>query len=196
MRQDRNDLEKGELWITPPPDPALLKAYGGLGVVGGVGARGRPGAVAHEGMEDEDEEDGEETGWLLASGRTLSAPHFTVGPTVGVPGDSSARVKAGDELASQALPIGHRQWRDVVDGHFCVCVAGLLKTEGLEVGQPGDPESWLEVVRRLSVEASRMVRLDSNLEGGEMDPGGYVKVKCIATGKRSDRYERCTPGHR
>lgn len=38
----------------------------------------------------------------------------------------------------------------------------------------------------LSLQAANLVKPDTS-KGGGMDPGGYVKVKCIASGRREDR---------
>eukprot|EP00250_Pteridium_aquilinum_P016210 c23003_g1_i1 orf=182-4825(-) len=74
--------------------------------------------------------------------------------------------------------------RAVLNGHFRVVVGQLLNREGLQADDDG-PESWLEIVTALSLEAASVVKPDKSVGGG-MDPGGYVKVKSVATGRRTE----------
>ncbi|XAR49833.1 1-phosphatidylinositol-3-phosphate 5-kinase [Bertholletia excelsa] len=73
----------------------------------------------------------------------------------------------------------------VLDGHFRALVAQLLQVENLPLGEEDDKESWLEIITSLSWEAATLLKPDMSAGGG-MDPGGYVKVKCIASGRRSE----------
>ncbi|XP_048321152.1 1-phosphatidylinositol-3-phosphate 5-kinase FAB1B [Ziziphus jujuba] len=75
--------------------------------------------------------------------------------------------------------------KNVVDGHFRALVAQLLQVENLPVGDENDKESWLEIITSLSWEAATLLKPDMS-KGGGMDPGGYVKVKCIASGRRRE----------
>ncbi|KAG0587219.1 hypothetical protein KC19_2G149200 [Ceratodon purpureus] len=75
--------------------------------------------------------------------------------------------------------------RAIVDGHFRALVAQLLITEDVRFGEEGGPSSWLDIVSTLSLQAASLVKPDTS-KGGGMDPGGYVKVKCIASGRRED----------
>ncbi|KAL7162801.1 hypothetical protein ACSBR2_043142 [Camellia fascicularis] len=75
--------------------------------------------------------------------------------------------------------------KNVVDGHFTALVAQLLQVENIPLGEEDDNESWLEIITSLSWEAATLLKPDMS-KGGGMDPGGYVKVKCIASGHRSD----------
>ncbi|XP_025012598.2 1-phosphatidylinositol-3-phosphate 5-kinase FAB1A isoform X1 [Ricinus communis] len=80
----------------------------------------------------------------------------------------------------------HRKaMKNVVEGHFRALVAQLLQVENLTVGDEDDKESWLEIITSLSWEAATLLKPDTS-KGGGMDPGGYVKVKCIACGHRSE----------
>lgn len=74
----------------------------------------------------------------------------------------------------------------VVEGHFRALVAQLLQVENLPDSDEHDRESWLEIITSLSWEAATLLKPDTS-KGGGMDPGGYVKVKCIACGHRSER---------
>lgn len=75
--------------------------------------------------------------------------------------------------------------KSVVDGHFRALVAQLLQVENLPV-EDKDKNSWLEIITSLSWEAATILKPDMSKSGG-MDPGGYVKVKCLASGSRSER---------
>ncbi|KDP33967.1 hypothetical protein JCGZ_07538 [Jatropha curcas] len=75
--------------------------------------------------------------------------------------------------------------KNVVEGHFRALIAQLLQVENLPVGDEDDNESWLEIITSLSWEAATLLKPDTS-KGGGMDPGGYVKVKCIASGRRSE----------
>ncbi|PKA64022.1 1-phosphatidylinositol-3-phosphate 5-kinase FAB1B [Apostasia shenzhenica] len=77
-----------------------------------------------------------------------------------------------------------RVMKNVVGGHFRALIAQLLQVENLPIGEEGDMESWLEIITSLSWEAATLLKPDTS-KGGGMDPGGYVKVKCIACGRRS-----------
>ncbi|KAL0904083.1 hypothetical protein M5K25_026155 [Dendrobium thyrsiflorum] len=74
--------------------------------------------------------------------------------------------------------------KNIVGGHFRALIAQLLQVENLPIGDEGDKESWLEIITSLSWEAATLLKPDTS-KGGGMDPGGYVKVKCIACGHRS-----------
>ncbi|KAG5538034.1 hypothetical protein RHGRI_025205 [Rhododendron griersonianum] len=75
--------------------------------------------------------------------------------------------------------------KNVVDGHFRALVSQLLQVENLPMGEEDDKESWLEIITSLSWEAATLLKPDMSRSGG-MDPGGYVKVKCLASGRRSE----------
>lgn len=93
-------------------------------------------------------------------------------------GESRSRDKSCEE---------HRKaMKNVVEGHFRALVSQLLQVENLPVGDEHDKESWLEIITSLSWEAATLLKPDTS-KGEGMDPGGYVKVKCIASGCHSER---------
>ncbi|KAE9607293.1 putative 1-phosphatidylinositol-3-phosphate 5-kinase [Lupinus albus] len=71
-----------------------------------------------------------------------------------------------------------------IHGHFRALVLQLLEGEGIKVGKESDSEDWLDVVATLAWQAANFVKPDTR-KGGSMDPGDYVKVKCIACGSPS-----------
>lgn len=84
-----------------------------------------------------------------------------------------------------------------VDEHFRALITQLLHLGNLPVPEDSNEESWLNIITALSWEAARLLKPDMSMGGG-MDPGGYVKVKCIAFGFLSERYicvalHDCTP---
>lgn len=93
-------------------------------------------------------------------------------------GESRNRDRSNDEHK--------RAMKTVVDGHFQALVAQLLQVENLLSEGENGKESWLEIITALSWEAATLLKPDMS-KGGQMDPGGYVKVKCLASGLRSER---------
>ncbi|KAJ1377876.1 GroEL-like apical domain superfamily, partial [Sesbania bispinosa] len=73
----------------------------------------------------------------------------------------------------------------VIQGHFRALVSQLLQGEGIKVGPENDSEDWLDIVSTVAWQAANFVRPDTS-KGGSMDPGDYVKVKCIASGSPSE----------
>lgn len=115
---------------------------------------------------DDDDDDDEDGSWGLAH----SSGSF-----------SSIEFKSKERSSED-----HREaMRTVLDGHFRALVAQLLKGADVSVGEENYNESWVEIVTSLSWQAATFVKPDTS-KGGGMDPGGYVKVKCIASGHRSD----------
>lgn len=117
-------------------------------------------------LDDEEEESGATGEWgYLRSSNSFGS------------GEYRNREKTSEE---------HRNaMKNVVEGHFRALVTQLLQVENLPVGDDDDKESWLEIVTSLSWEAASLLKPDMS-KGGGMDPGGYVKVKCIACGRRSE----------
>lgn len=82
----------------------------------------------------------------------------------------------------------HRKvMKNVVDGHFRALVAQLLQVENLPMGEVDEKDNWLEIISSLSWEAASILKPDMSKSAG-MDPGGYVKIKCLASGYRYERY--------
>lgn len=74
-----------------------------------------------------------------------------------------------------------------VHGHFTALVSQLLKAEGIHFDSESGGLGWLGIVSSLAWLAAHFVKPDTS-NGGSMDPGNYVKVKCLASGSPSDRY--------
>jgi len=58
--------------------------------------------------------------------------------------------------------------------------------ENLATCDEDGKESWLDIITALSWEAAILLKPGTS-RGGGMDPGGYVKVECIACGHRNER---------
>ncbi|KAI3443502.1 hypothetical protein Pfo_000167 [Paulownia fortunei] len=109
--------------------------------------------------------------------------------------DDAAKDATGEwgYLRSSSFVVGECRSRDrsneehrkamkrVVDGHFRSLITQLLQAENLPATEH---ESWLDIITTLSWEAASLLKPDTS-RGGGMDPGGYVKVKCIACGNRN-----------
>lgn len=82
--------------------------------------------------------------------------------------------------------------KTVVDGHFRALICQLLKAENVPTGEGEEVnnDGWLDIITRLAWDAASLLKPDMS-KGEGMDPGGYVKVKCIACGRPSDRYDLC-----
>jgi 1-phosphatidylinositol-3-phosphate 5-kinase len=69
----------------------------------------------------------------------------------------------------------------VVQGHFRALVSQLLHDEGIKGTHA---ENWLDIVTSIAWQAANFVKPDTE-KGGSMDPGDYVKIKCISSGHPS-----------
>lgn len=99
---------------------------------------------------------------------------------------SSSNLAGGELQQREKANEEHRKaMRNVVGGHFRALITQLLQVENLPVRDDYDKDCWLEIITSLSWEAASLLKPDMS-KGSGMDPGGYVKVKCLACGKRSD----------
>jgi 1-phosphatidylinositol-3-phosphate 5-kinase len=80
-----------------------------------------------------------------------------------------------------------RAMETVINGKFKALVSRLLISVGVVGSFEEDAESWVDIITSLSWEAASFLKPDA-VVGKAMDPDGYVKVKCIATGARSQRW--------
>lgn len=70
---------------------------------------------------------------------------------------------------------------EVMNGQFKILVSRFLAAEGFSLSDEGTDNAWLDIVASLSWHAALLVKPVDNV-GNSMDPGLYVKVKCIASG--------------
>ncbi|KAH0891363.1 hypothetical protein HID58_053792 [Brassica napus] len=102
----------------------------------------------------------------------------------------SASFGSGEYRSEDRTSEEHKKaMKNVVDGHFRALLAQLLQVENIPVSDEEGKESWLEIITSLSWEAANLLKPDMSKSGG-MDPGGYVKVKCLASGFRHDSFVR------
>ncbi|XP_030538404.1 1-phosphatidylinositol-3-phosphate 5-kinase FAB1A-like isoform X2 [Rhodamnia argentea] len=93
----------------------------------------------------------------------------------------SAEYRSRDKSSEE-----HRKaMKNVVEGHFRALIAQLLQVENLSMDNEDGKDNWLDIIASLSWEAATLLKPDMS-KGGGMDPGGYVKVKCIACGRRGE----------
>ncbi|KAJ4974799.1 hypothetical protein NE237_007973 [Protea cynaroides] len=71
--------------------------------------------------------------------------------------------------------------RAVIHGHFRALVSQLLQEEGIHVGN----DNAGKIVTSIAWQAANFLKPDTN-RGGSMDPGDYLKVKCIVSGSPSE----------
>ncbi|KAL0346817.1 UNVERIFIED_CONTAM: 1-phosphatidylinositol-3-phosphate 5-kinase FAB1A [Sesamum calycinum] len=90
----------------------------------------------------------------------------------------SSSFLVGDRCRDRSNEEHRKAMKRVVDGHFRALISQLLQAENLPATEQ---ESWLDIITTLSWEAATLLKPDTS-RGGGMDPGGYVKVKCIACG--------------
>ncbi|XWS69313.1 hypothetical protein CRYUN_Cryun04dG0168500 [Craigia yunnanensis] len=102
-------------------------------------------------------------------------------------GDSGAMFSSSSSLSSM-FPAREKKneenkepLRAVIQGHFRALVSQLLQGEGIKVGKDENAGDWLDIVTAITWQAANFVKPDTS-RGGSMDPGDYVKVKCIASG--------------
>ncbi|WJX90876.1 1-phosphatidylinositol-3-phosphate 5-kinase [Trifolium repens] len=117
----------------------------------------------------DDDDDDEDVGSTGEWGYQRSSTSFGSG-------EFRSRDKSGEN--------NKKAMKNVVEGHFRALVDQLLQVESLTVDDDGK-ESWLDIITSLSWEAATLLKPDMS-RGGGMDPGGYVKVKCIACGHRNE----------
>ncbi|KAI4380834.1 hypothetical protein MLD38_006977 [Melastoma candidum] len=99
---------------------------------------------------------------------------------------SSNRFGRGEFQNKERGGEDHRKaMKNAVKGHFRALIAQFLQVENLPVDGEDGKESWLEIISSLCWEAASLLKPDTS-KGGGMDPGGYVKVKCIACGWRGE----------
>ncbi|XP_076902454.1 putative 1-phosphatidylinositol-3-phosphate 5-kinase FAB1C [Bidens hawaiensis] len=68
---------------------------------------------------------------------------------------------------------------NVVQGHFRALVSQLLQSAYVAA------DNWLDVITSLAWQAANFVKPDTS-RGGSMDPGDYVKIKCVASGSPNE----------
>ncbi|XP_024990908.1 putative 1-phosphatidylinositol-3-phosphate 5-kinase FAB1C [Cynara cardunculus var. scolymus] len=95
-------------------------------------------------------------------------------------GDSSAVFSSSGSLMSLKTNEEHQEpFRTVVQGHFRALVSQLLQSEF------NSTEEWLDIITSLAWQAANFVKPDTS-RGGSMDPGDYVKIKCVASGSPTE----------
>lgn len=107
-----------------------------------------------------------------------SAPEFTMSSSF------SSHVPTREKLGDNS----NEPLRTVVHDHFRALVAELLRGEELTPSDDGSGSGdWLDIVTALAWQAATFVKPDTRA-GGSMDPGNYVKIKCVASGNQNERY--------
>ncbi|XP_074280820.1 1-phosphatidylinositol-3-phosphate 5-kinase FAB1B-like isoform X1 [Silene latifolia] len=103
----------------------------------------------------------------------------------GYPSSSSSLPGVDIPQREKSIEEHRKAMRNVVGGHFRALITQLLQVENIAVSEEYDMENWLDIITSLSWEAASLLKPDMS-KGSGMDPGGYVKVKCLACGRPSD----------
>ncbi|XP_042507573.1 putative 1-phosphatidylinositol-3-phosphate 5-kinase FAB1D isoform X2 [Macadamia integrifolia] len=120
------------------------------------------GSVANN---DDDDDDDECYGTKWSQPSSLSS--------FGKEGSGSFRFK--EERKKALIEVMNRDFKDFVER--------LITSEGITLsGDPG--ESWVDIVTSLSWEAASLVKPEA-IEAKAVEPECFLKLKCIATGSRS-----------
>ncbi|TVU16724.1 hypothetical protein EJB05_40301 [Eragrostis curvula] len=77
----------------------------------------------------------------------------------------------------------HNAMLQAMNGQLRILAARFLASAGISFPLHDDDSSWLDIVTSLSWEAALLIKPDGAV-GEEMDPGSYIKVKCVASGTR------------
>ncbi|MBA0587779.1 hypothetical protein Gorai_000900 [Gossypium raimondii] len=118
------------------------------------------GTVAYD---DDDDECGDGTEW----GKPSSLSHII--------DDDNGRYRFKEEKK--------RAMEEVINGKFKAIISQFLKSVGVACSV-NDSNSWVDIVISLSWEAAMFLNPDA-IDDKANGPDRYVKVKCIATGSRS-----------
>ncbi|CAA7405275.1 unnamed protein product [Spirodela intermedia] len=78
----------------------------------------------------------------------------------------------------------HKAMVEAMNSRFKFLVRQFLSAEGIPASMEESGDSWLDIASSLSWEAALLVQPDTN-DGNPMDPGLYVKIKCVACGSPS-----------
>ncbi|KAF8098677.1 hypothetical protein N665_0261s0042 [Sinapis alba] len=104
-----------------------------------------------------------------------SATEFTLSSSF------SSHVPAREKLGDNS----NEPLQTVVHDHFRALAAELLRGEELSPCDDGSAGDWLDIVTALAWQAATFVKPDTRA-GGSMDPGNYVKIKCVASGNQNE----------
>ncbi|OVA12306.1 Chaperonin Cpn60/TCP-1 [Macleaya cordata] len=100
----------------------------------------------------------------------------------------SSLSELGEELSgsSRFKEQRHRAMTEVMNGEFKSYVARLLTLAGISSSSEAG-ENWVDIITSLSWKAALLVKSEA-IGGKTIDVEGFVKVKCIATGSRSQSH--------
>jgi 1-phosphatidylinositol-3-phosphate 5-kinase len=108
--------------------------------------------------EDDDDEDDDDVDGGMKLGKASSLSSF-----------GSSKLKEEKEKAM----------KEVMNGKFKGLISQLVKSFDVSC------DNWVDIVTNLAWEAAAFVKPD-NTDCKAMEPDGYVKIKCIATGSRTE----------
>jgi 1-phosphatidylinositol-3-phosphate 5-kinase len=105
-------------------------------------------------------------------------------------GQSSFPSPGKEHDASPSNPREEREkaMLEAMNGQLKILVSRFLASAGISSSKDKEEGSdgWLDIITSLSWEAALLIKPDGTM-GKDMDPGSYIKVKCIASGTRRQR---------
>jgi 1-phosphatidylinositol-3-phosphate 5-kinase len=106
----------------------------------------------------------------------------------GIKWGQSSFPATGEEHDDRPNPRDEREntMLEAMNGQLKILVSRFLASAGIPFGKGESSDSWLDIVTSLSWEAALLIKPDATI-GKEMDPGSYIKVKCVASGTRWQR---------
>lgn len=99
-----------------------------------------------------------------------------------IPSGSFKSFGSSDPMGDQTEVLKH-----AADDHFRLLLEQLLQIEDVSILHEEGQRSWVDIVQSLAREVAEFVRPDQTGTGSAMDPVGFVKIKCIASGDQNDR---------
>ncbi|KAJ4756204.1 1-phosphatidylinositol 3-phosphate 5-kinase [Rhynchospora pubera] len=98
-----------------------------------------------------------------------------------LPSSSFKSYGSSDPIGDQMEALKH-----AADDHFRLLIEQLLQIENVPIEHGDGQRSWVDIVQSLAEEVAEFVRPDHPGTSNTMDPAGFVKIKCIASGDPDD----------
>lgn len=99
-----------------------------------------------------------------------------------IPSSSFKSFGSSDPMGDQSEVLKH-----AADDHFQLLLEQLLQIEDVPIEHDEGQRSWVDIVQALAREVAEFVRPDQKGTSSVMDPVGFVKIKCIASGDQNER---------
>lgn len=131
---------------------------------------------------DDSEEEEEEEEWEEGAEINELPDSLTESWRNLIPSGSFKSFGSSDPMGDQSDVLKH-----AADDHFRLLLEQLLQIENVSIEHAEGQRSWVDIVQSLAREVAEFVRPDQTGTGSTMDPVGFVKIKCIASGDQNER---------